>query len=263
MNEELLSMSATSPTPAIRIDGLSVSFFGKKVLHDQHLSFAQGEVSVLLGRSGSGKTTLLRSINRLNECFDGCRTQGNVRVFLHGKTHDAYGGRITPEELRRRVGMVFQTPNVLPVSIRRNLTMPLRLTLGLRGETAEERMYAALEEAGLLEEVAGRLDNDARTLSGGQQQRLCLARALTLQPEILLLDEPSASLDFQATRRIEERLAALKDRYTLIVVSHSLSQARRLADRLFIFREGRLVQTLSSEQCRDDERFHQAVEAVF
>lgn len=254
---------SNNTTPAVSIDNLTVSFSGKTVLHDQSLSFASGELSVLLGRSGSGKTTLLRSINRLNECFDGCRTSGSISVLLDGTMHEVHGGPLSVESLRRRVGMVFQTPNVLPVSIRRNLTMPLKLTLGLDKAEAESRLESALAEAGLWEEVRDRLKDDARTLSGGQQQRLCLARALALRPEVLLLDEPSASLDFQATRRIEDLLLDLKSRYTLIVVSHSLRQARRLADRLFVFREGSLAQTLTAAQVADDELFQQVVEELF
>ena len=248
---------------AVGLENLAVSFFNRAVIRDQSMTFVQGELSVLLGRSGSGKTTLLRSINRLNECFEGCRTTGRVLVRLGGEWREAYGADMVPEELRRRVGMVFQTPNVLPVSVARNLAMPLRLTLGLGRREVAERMERALTEAGLWDEVKDRLYDDARTLSGGQQQRLCLARALALDPEILLLDEPSASLDFQAARRIEELLRELKNRYTMIVVSHSLGQARRLADRLFIIRDGELVRTLAPDEMADRVAFHRTVEEFF
>lgn len=248
---------------AVRLENLTVSFFHRAVIRDLSATFARGELSVLLGRSGSGKTTLLRSVNRLNECFDGCRTTGRVAVRLGGRWREAYGADMVPEELRRRVGMVFQTPNVLPVSVARNLAMPLKLTLRLGRREIGERMERALGEAGLWDEVKDRLDDDARTLSGGQQQRLCLARVLALDPEILLLDEPSASLDFQATDRIEELLLDLKTRYTLIVVSHSLGQARRLADRLFIIRDGELVRALGPGDMAGRAAFHRTVEGLF
>ncbi len=248
---------------AVRIENLTVSFFGKPVLHNQSLGFAAAELSVLIGRSGSGKTTLLRSLNRLNECFDGCKTSGKISLHLDGKWCDIHTDALSPEELRCRVGMVFQTPNVLPVSIERNLTLPLKLTQEIHSSEVAARMQSALLEAGLWSEVCDRLGADARTLSGGQQQRLCLARALALQPQILLLDEPSASLDFQATRHIEDLLIDLKTRYTLIVVSHSLRQARRLADRVFVLKEGALVRELTSSEVADDTTLSQIVEEIF
>lgn len=257
------AFSRTADADAVRIEALSVSFAAKSVIFEQSLAFRGDELSVLVGRSGSGKTTLLRSINRLNECFDGCRTEGSVSVNLDERWHEVHDGSLAVEELRRRVGMVFQSPNVLPVSIRRNLTLALKLTMGIRGSEAEDRMQRALMEAGLWEEVNDRLSRDARTLSGGQQQRLCLARALALDPDILLLDEPSASLDFRATRRIEDLLVQLKERYTLIVVSHSLGQARRLADRLFVFRQGRLVEELTGTDLADELAFRQRMEERF
>ncbi|GAB7021575.1 phosphate ABC transporter ATP-binding protein [Salidesulfovibrio brasiliensis] len=248
---------------AVRVEGLSVSFGGRAVIRDQSMHFLRDELSVLVGRSGSGKTTLLRSLNRLNECFDDCRTKGNVSVRFDGQWREVHDRALPVEELRRRVGMVFQTPNVLPASIRRNLTLPLKLTMNIRGDEAEGRMERALREAGLWEEVRDRLSRPAGTLSGGQQQRLCLARALALEPDVLLLDEPSASLDYRATKRIEELLLELRERYALIVVSHSLGQARRLADRLFVFREGELAETLSGDILVDEPAFYEMIEKSF
>ena len=178
-----------------------------------------------VGRSGSGKTTLLRALNRLNECFPGCRTQGQVLLqFPEGGEVDAYDARTDVELLRRRVGMVFQSPNVLPVSIGRNLLMPLKLVAGVTGSKAEARMEQALRDVGLWDEVAERLSHAAATLSGGQQQRLCLARALALEPELLLLDEPTASVDYRSAEIIENLLQELAKRLTVVMVSHSLSQ---------------------------------------
>ena len=248
---------------AIQTGNLTVSFNGTTVIDNQSMQFAKGEVSVLIGRSGSGKTTLLRSFNRLNECLDGCRTSGTVSANLDNKWTEIHSSTISPEMLRRRIGMVFQTPNALPTSIRNNIILPLKLAMNVKGTEAEARMEHALKQADLWKEVQDRMDKPAQTLSGGQQQRLCIARALALQPEILLLDEPSASLDFHATRTIEDLLLELKSNYTVIVVSHSLSQAQRLADTLYIFKSGQLTQTLNPEEFLDNVAFQQAIETLF
>jgi phosphate transport system ATP-binding protein len=159
--------------------------------------------------------------------------------------------------------MVFQTPAVLPFSIRKNLNMPLRVTLGMAGTALAERVEWALQEVSLWDEVKDRLHDAATTLSGGQQQRLCLARVLALEPQILLLDEPTASLDFRAAGRIEELLLKLKEKYTILAVSHSLSETRRLADRVCVLREGHIVQELDRERLHDPAAFHWLVEAAF
>ncbi|MEA4855412.1 MAG: ATP-binding cassette domain-containing protein [Solidesulfovibrio sp.] len=228
---------------------LRVAFGGRVVLGGVSLDIAAGAVTAVLGRSGSGKTTLLRALNRLNALFPGCRTEGRARLRLGGDWRELYGpGAMDGDALRARVGMVFQAPNVLPGSIRRNMTLALRLVVGLSREKARERMERALAEAQLWDEVRDRLDENALRLSGGQQQRLCLARALALEPEILLLDEPTASLDYVAAGRVEALLAALAPRRTLVLVSHSLAQARRLADRAVVLREGRIVRELAREE---------------
>jgi phosphate transport system ATP-binding protein len=238
---------------AIRIERLSVDFSGKAVLRDVSLEIPKGGPTFLLGRSGSGKTTLLRAINRLNECFPACRTSGRVVVNTADGAMDAYAPDTAVEVLRRRVGMVFQTPNVLPLSIARNICMPLEATQGMRGAEAEARMEEALREAHLWSEVRDRLRDPAVALSGGQQQRLCLARALALRPDILLLDEPTASLDFKAAQMVEELLGELKSRYTLVVVSHGLSQARRLAEYLFVLHDQGRVEELGKDVFRDKD----------
>ncbi|MBN1443028.1 MAG: ATP-binding cassette domain-containing protein, partial [Planctomycetes bacterium] len=189
--------------PVVDIRDLSVSFGARRVLHGLSLRASPGEITVVIGRSGSGKTTLLRAINRLNELFPSARTEGSIRLRLDGRWIDVNRDRVDTADLRRRAAMVFQSPNVLPVSIARNFAIPLRLALGLGAAAIRERMRKALADADLLEEVEDRLEESALHLSGGQQQRLCLARALALEPEILLVDEPTASLDFKATRRIE------------------------------------------------------------
>ena len=176
-----------------------------------------------------------------------------MHLRLGGEWTAAYAPGVAVEDLRRRVGMVFQAPNVLPLSIARNICMPLRVSLSLSAGEAEARMEQALREAQLWNEVKDRLSAAAVTLSGGQQQRLCLARALALRPDILLLDEPTASLDFKAAQAIEELLVDLKSRYTLVVVSHGLSQARRLAEHLFVLHDGGRIEALDPDVFRDQD----------
>ena len=228
----------------VSIRGLKVFFDDQVALDGVDVDFPAGQVSVLLGRSGSGKTTLLRSLNRLNECFEGYRGEGDLTVTLNGATLPLFGEEALPlSELRRSVGMVFQTPNPLPISIRKNMMTPLLLVAGKKKDEAEASMERALRAVGLWDEVSGRLDRMAAELSGGQQQRLCLARALALEPQILLLDEPTASLDRMAASLIEELILSFRGSYSMIMVSHSLSQARRLADYLVVLAEGRVERT--------------------
>ena len=248
---------------AVRIENLAVRFAGKAVVDGIDAEFGGGALNFVLGRSGSGKTTLLRAINRLNECLPGCTTSGRVQLRLGGDWLDAYAPDVALDALRRRVGMVFQTPNVLPLSIERNIVMPLRVTLGLSADEAHARLHEALREAQLWSEVRDRLGQSALSLSGGQQQRLCLARALALRPEILLLDEPTASLDFKAAQLIEELLCELRTRYTLIVVSHSVSQARRLADALYVLHDGRRVERLPASALVDHEALLTVLDELF
>ncbi len=230
----------------IQVEGLNVSFGSKLILKDLNLAFPARKISVIIGRSGSGKTTLLRALNRLNEFFPACKTSGTVNLRTEVGFLDVYSNGIPPADLRRRVGMVFQVPNVLPTSIFKNVALPLKLVLGLHKKEIPQLVEEALQSALLWDEVKDRLPDQATTLSGGQRQRLCLARVLALKPEVLLLDEPTASLDFRATQKIEQLLLKLKDKYTIIAVSHSLNQARRLADIVFILKEGKGARTFSS-----------------
>jgi phosphate transport system ATP-binding protein len=247
----------------IRARNLKVDFSGRPAVGVEKLDIFEGELTVLLGPSGSGKTTFLRAVNRLNECFSGCRTKGEIKVFFEGKWTDVHSPRTSPDKLRQKVGMVFQTPNVLPMSIERNIVLPLKLALGKKGTEAKKVVREVLTATELWPEVRDRLGSDAGILSGGQQQRLCLARTMALKPEILLLDEPTSSLDFKATARIEELLLRLKRHYTLVVVSHSLGQAKRLADRLLVFREGEIVQTFAREEIAGGDNLHSIIEDIF
>lgn len=223
--------------PAIMVRDLSVAFGGRHVLSGLNLSLAARGINVLLGRSGCGKTTLLRSLNRLNEELGG-RTRGEAWIELNGQWLSILDRATNVHRLRQKVGMVFQSPNVLPVGIAKNITLPLRLNSGCSKREAEHRMEAVLRQVHLWKEVKDRLKTSASELSGGQQQRLCLARTLALNPEVLLLDEPTSSLDYKASQTIEELLLELTADYTLVVVSHSLAQAKRLAKEIFIFEEG-------------------------
>lgn len=229
---------------SVTVEHLTVTFNQREVLHGVNLAFPSRQISVLVGRSGSGKTTLLRAINRLNEEFPHAHSTGQVWVDVGQGlepvyTHTARAARSLPD-LRQRVGMVFQSPHVLPSTIFANVALPLRLVAQCTEAQIGQRVPAALQAVGLWEEVADRLHSPALRLSGGQQQRLCLARTLALQPAILLLDEPTASLDVQATRDIEALLTRLARDYTLIVVSHSPAQAARLARHLVVLEEGRV-----------------------
>jgi phosphate transport system ATP-binding protein len=248
---------------AIQTDSLCVSFLGKSVLNCVTMAFQARKLTAVIGRSGSGKTTLLRALNRLNECFPGCETSGTVMIRMGGALVDVHKNGIPLEELRRRVGMVFQSPNVLPVSIAKNLSLPMRLVLGLHKKEISDRAEEALKAAHLWDEVKDRLKDQASTLSGGQQQRLCLARVLALEPDVLLLDEPTASLDFRAAAKIEELLLDLKKKYAVIAVSHSLSQARRLGDVVVVLSEGQIVKRLSSSQFSDRRVVEDLLEEAF
>ena len=212
--EQTMSQTAKQ---AILVEGLEVAFSGRTVLSDVAFDAGAKGLSVVVGRSGSGKTTLLRALNRLNETLPGCRTRGRVRLDLGRGLEDVYpqslGARVRPlSELRRLVGMVFQTPSVLPVSVAQNIAVPLKVVRGVPGSEIGDRVRQALEAVGLWQETADRLRLPAASLSGGQQQRLCLARALALEPAVLLLDEPTASLDVHSARAIEDLLKGLAER---------------------------------------------------
>ena len=200
---------------------------------------------VLVGQSGCGKTTLLRAINRLNEEYENSYTNGQVEIDTGNGLEAIYSSPQNKnprslQSLRQKVGMVFQTPALLPVSIYRNIAMPLELVAACPKNETKTKVEEALKLVGLWEEVNNRLDLTASALSGGQQQRLCLARTLALEPAILLLDEPTSALDVHASKAIEELLISLRQHYTIIMVSHSLEQACALADKLVVMENGQI-----------------------
>lgn len=239
---------------SVRLHKVSVAFQGREVVGDVSAAFPETGISVLVGRSGSGKTTLLRTMNRLNEEFPGCTTTGQVELnlgngletILPDTPSDA--ARLSLPDLRRRVGMVFQTPNVFPSSILKNLSTPLGYVAGCPKNALADRVRTALDAVGLWDEVHDRLHTPAARLSGGQQQRLCLARTLALEPSLLLLDEPTASLDVRAAREVEYLLTRLADTYPIILVSHSLSQACRLGQQIFVLREGKMIRHFADNE---------------
>lgn len=231
----------------VSIRNLTVEAGGRRILDDVSLDFEPGRCHVILGPSGSGKTTLLRCLNRLVDLFPEMRISGRIRVPWEGESREILASGTRAEEVRRRVGMVFQNPHVLPVTIRENFRISLESVLGLGADEVDRRMTDTLWRTGLWSEVRDRLGTAATRLSGGQQQRLCLARALALDPGVLLLDEPTANLDFRATAGIEELILGLKGQRLVIVVSHSLDQAARLADRVAVMDTGRLVMETERE----------------
>jgi phosphate transport system ATP-binding protein len=256
-------MTSRHSATSISIRNLSINFGGQLALREINLDIPARSITVLLGFSGSGKTTFLRSLNRLNEELPGCRRDGSITLTSgNGKSVEIHDRGVELTALRRRVGMVFQHPNLLPTTIRRNITLPLTLTTALPAPEQQSRVEKSLRAVQLWEEVADRLDTPASQLSGGQQQRLCLARTLVLEPEILLLDEPTASLDFRATARIEETIAGLTQQYTVVMVSHNPSQAFRLADRIVSFRDGAVVSIHSKESFGSRETFQELVEEL-
>jgi len=243
--------------------GLRIAFGGHEILKGVDFTSSRGEVTVILGRSGSGKTTFLRSLNRINEMVGECAQEGTVRILIEKKLRDIYRERFPIEWLRRKVGMVFQSPNVLRTSVEKNIALPLRKVAGVgRGEVAD-RVEEALREVHLWDEVKDRLHAPAEELSGGQQQRLCLARALALKPEVLLLDEPTSSLDMHATSRIEDLILELKERYTFIAVSHSPDQAYRIADVTYVLKEGLVSGAFRREEGLSQKEFYLATRDAF
>jgi phosphate transport system ATP-binding protein len=234
------SFHTTNP-PEIEVRDLSVSYGGRAVLEDVTLTMPAGRITAIVGPSGCGKSSFLMSLNRLTDLTPGCRATGAARVG----GAPIFGPAVDVVALRRRVGMIFQKPTPFPMSIRRNLELPLvehGVPRGARGARWEQ----ALRDVGLWDEVKDRLHRPAQSLSGGQQQRLCLARALALRPEALLLDEPCSALDPLSAGVVEALLLRLRARYTIVLVTHNLGQARRLADQVAFFwnagPSGRLIE---------------------
>lgn len=217
--------------PLIVAGDLSVHYGDKTVLKDINMAIPRNCITAIVGPSGCGKSSFLSCINRMSDLTPGCRVTGALRM----DGADLLGPEVDLLTLRRTVGMIFQKPNPFPLSIRKNLAFPLKQH-GVRGKAnLDTRVAAILQQVGLWEEVKDRLDEPALGLSGGQQQRLCLARALMLEPEVVLLDEPCSALDPIASGIVEELIVSLRGRYTVLIVTHNLAQARRVADDVALF----------------------------
>ena len=222
---------ATGRSAVFEVAGLSVFYGGFQAVRDVDLSIATNDITAFIGPSGCGKTTVLRCFNRMNDLIETARVEGTLRY--HGV--DLYDTKVNPVEVRRRIGMVFQKPNPFPKSIYDNVAYGPRLA-GVRGRAELDGVVEqALRDAALWDEVKDRLKRSALGLSGGQQQRLCIARAIAVQPEVILMDEPCSALDPVATLRIEQLMQELKADYTIVIVTHNMQQAARVSDRTAFF----------------------------
>jgi phosphate transport system ATP-binding protein len=246
----------------VTLGGLHAFYGDSHAVRGVDLEFPANKVTGIIGPSGCGKSTMIRCINRMHEEITGARVEGRVML----DEVDLYGDDIDVVSVRRAIGMVFQKPNPFPtMSIFDNVASGLRLT-GVKGTNLSERVHRALRAAGLWAEVKHRLDKPGIGLSGGQQQRLCIARALAVEPDVLLMDEPCSALDPVATLRIEELIAELKERVTIAIVTHNMQQAARVADLTAFMLDGQLVEVDETERMftnPSDERTEQYVSGKF
>ena len=232
-----------SPT-AVTVDDVSVWYGATQAIKQVTMRIPERKVTALIGPSGCGKSTLIRCFNRLNDLIDGLRVEG--RIALHGQ--DIFDPALDVILLRKRVGMVFQKSNPFPASIYENVVYGLRVNGEKRRNVLETMAEESLKRAALWDEVKDRLRANALSLSGGQQQRLCIARAIATEPEVLLLDEPCSALDPIATGKIEELLYALKERYTIVIVTHNMQQAARVSDVTGFLLMGELIEFDATEK---------------
>jgi phosphate transport system ATP-binding protein len=245
----LTSRGGAGPTPKtplkLDVDALNFFYGSKPALHDITIKIDANQVTAFIGPSGCGKSTFLRTLNRMNDIIPGTRVEGSVKI----DGVNIYGEDVDVVALRRRVGMVFQKSNPFPKSIFENVAYGLRINnmAGSRSEL-DGRVEESLRQAAIWDEVKDRLHDSALALSGGQQQRLCIARALAIRPEILLMDEPASALDPIATQRIEELIYHLKREYTIVIVTHNMQQAARVSDFTAFFWLGRLVEFDQTEK---------------
>ncbi len=242
---------ATAPAfehSVFEVRDLAVFYGAFKAVRDVNLDVRANEITAFIGPSGCGKSTVLRCFNRMNDTIPGARIEGTVRY----RGIDLYGSEISATQVRRRIGMVFQKPNPFPKSIYDNVAYGPRLTGTTKKADLDDIVERSLRGAALWDEVKGRLKSSALGLSGGQQQRLCIGRALAVEPEVILMDEPCSALDPIATARIEDLMQEIKQKYTIVIVTHNMQQAARVSDRTAFFttevnpesdrRTGRLVE---------------------
>ena len=232
------SNELTNETTCISTDNLNLYYGEKQALQNVNLSIPEKKVSAFIGPSGCGKSTLLRCFNRMNDLVDGCRIEGGINI----DGSNIYDKNIDVSELRRRVGMVFQKPNPFPKTMYENVAYGLRLQGEKSRRVIDEVVEKSLRGAALWDEVKDRLHESALGLSGGQQQRLVIARAIAIEPEVLLLDEPASALDPISTLKIEELISELKDRYTIVIVTHNMQQAARVSDYTAFMYMGEMIE---------------------
>ena len=230
--------------PKVRTRNVNVFYGESQAIYDVNLDIGGHQVIAMIGPSGCGKSTFLRTLNRMNDTIEGCRVTGELLL----DEQDIYSAKMDPVALRARVGMVFQKPNPFPKSIYDNVAYGAKLHgLANRKIEFDEIVETSLRKAGLWEEVKDRLTQPGTGLSGGQQQRLCIARAIAINPEVILMDEPCSALDPIATARIEELIAELAENYTIAIVTHSMQQAARVSHRTAYFHLGKLVEVNDTE----------------
>lgn len=222
----------------IEVNDLDLYYGDKHTLKNVNVDINAKEVTALIGPSGCGKSTFLRCLNRMNDLIDNCRIEGDVYINFQ----NIYDDRVDVINLRTKVGMVFQNPNPFPMSIYNNVAYGLRCQ-GIKSKNIlDEYVVDALKKAALYDEVKDKLNANALSLSGGQQQRLCIARAIALQPEVILMDEPTSALDPIATLKIENLIQELKEKYTIVIVTHSMQQAKRISDQTVFFLDGEIIE---------------------
>jgi phosphate transport system ATP-binding protein len=224
-------LPSEAPLEAVfRLKDVHVSYGKFLALRGVNLEIGRNEITAFIGPSGCGKSTLIRCLNRMNDLIPGARVEG--RIDYHGQ--DLYGDDVDPVEVRRRIGMVFQKPNPFPKSVYDNVVFGPKV-IGMRPESMDELVERSLRAAALWDEVKDKLKQNALSLSGGQQQRLCIARAIAVSPDVILMDEPCSALDPVSTGRIEDLMEQLKRDYTIVIVTHNMQQAGRISDRTAFF----------------------------
>ena len=226
------------------VENLNVYYGDKQALYDVCMDINQNEITALIGPSGCGKSTFLRCLNRMNDVIDICKVEGSIKI----DGEDIYNKDVQVEKLRERVGMVFQKPNPFPKSIFENVAYGPRIHGVAKDKIElEEIVFTSLKKAAIFEEVKDRLDETGTSLSGGQQQRLCIARAISVNPDVILMDEPCSALDPIATAKIEALMEDLKKEYTIIIVTHSMQQAARVSSKTGFFHLGNLIEVNDTE----------------
>ncbi len=245
VEESAATEQQTEFNSVISAKRVNVFYGDTQALTNVDLEVPENQITSLIGPSGCGKSTFLRCLNRMNDTVDGCRVEGEI--LLDGV--DIYGPGVDEVLLRARVGMVFQKPNPFPKSIYDNVAYGPRIHgLAANKDELDEMVLTSLEKAGLINEVQNRLHSTGTSLSGGQQQRLCIARALAVQPEIILMDEPCSALDPIATAKVEELIEELKENYSIIIVTHSMQQAARISQKTAFFHLGEVVEVGDTEK---------------